>query len=183
MGCRQAVRHQTLTLTFVGSNPAIPAKFIHIIMYDPLAQSAEQLPFKQWVRSSNLRRVTRKALASAGAFSAKRYISPSEGGFPINWYFSLRFKFPVIANQSADSSALRAAFGGCALDAPAGAVVWQSSSPMEPGIDYHQKSRRPHFSGAFRYIFPLSRGISTPLKRTGSQTANIRQTPICRADE
>ena len=28
-------------------------------IYDPLAQSAEQLPFKQWVRSSNLRRVTK----------------------------------------------------------------------------------------------------------------------------
>ena len=27
--------------------------------YDPLAQQAEQLPFKQWVRSSNLRRVTK----------------------------------------------------------------------------------------------------------------------------
>ena len=31
------------------------------LSYDSLAQLAEQLPFKQWVRSSNLRRVTKKA--------------------------------------------------------------------------------------------------------------------------
>ena len=30
----------------------------HPSQNDPLAQLAEQLPFKQWVRSSNLRRVT-----------------------------------------------------------------------------------------------------------------------------
>ena len=32
----------------------------HPSQYDPLAQSAEHLPFKQGVRSSNLRRVTKK---------------------------------------------------------------------------------------------------------------------------
>ena len=63
LGCRQAVRHQTLTLTCVGSNPAIPAK------YDPLAQSVEQLPFKQWVWSSNLQRVTKKEISPMGDIS------------------------------------------------------------------------------------------------------------------
>ena len=47
-----------MTLAFVGSNPAIPA------ISDPLAQLAEQLPFKQWVRGSNPRRVTRNHAAT-----------------------------------------------------------------------------------------------------------------------
>ena len=31
-----------------------------------------------------------------------------------------------LRDQSADSDAPRAAFGGCALDAPTGAVAWQA---------------------------------------------------------
>ena len=33
MGCRQAVRHQTLTLASVGSNPAIPANKKRTFVY------------------------------------------------------------------------------------------------------------------------------------------------------
>ena len=44
------------------ANPAVPAKFnFYQIVYDPVAQSAEHLPFKQGVRGSNPRWVTIKS--------------------------------------------------------------------------------------------------------------------------
>ena len=69
LGRRQVVRQGTLTPSSAGSSPAVPAK-VHgavrgvFIECDPVAQSAEQLPFKQWVRGSNPRRVTNSSQAS-----------------------------------------------------------------------------------------------------------------------
>ena len=55
LGCSQAVRHQTLTLTCVSSNLTEAAK---LNLYDLLAQSVEHLTFNQRVMSSNLIQVT-----------------------------------------------------------------------------------------------------------------------------
>ena len=85
LGCRQAVRHQTLTLAFAGSNPTIPANAAVRSKpdspNDPLAQLAEQLPFKQWVWSSNLQRVTKtlKALELSGFLL---FFAPSSDPLP-----------------------------------------------------------------------------------------------------
>ena len=50
-------------------------KSCHPSQFDPLAQLAEQLPFKQWVRSSNLRRVTKKDryLSVSVLFARRRF--------------------------------------------------------------------------------------------------------------
>ena len=69
LGRRQVVRQGTLTPSPAGSNPAVPARITtlsqrFVNMYDPVAQSAEQLPFKQWVRGSNPRRVTNSSQAT-----------------------------------------------------------------------------------------------------------------------
>ena len=67
MGRRQVVRQGTLTPSPAGSNPAVPASFFRRgveIEYAPIAQSAEQLPFKLWVRGSNPRRVTKNRRSS-----------------------------------------------------------------------------------------------------------------------
>ena len=51
----------SLTRWFESSRPSHFTTLANTIcIHDPIAQSAEQLPFKQWVRGSNPRRVTKK---------------------------------------------------------------------------------------------------------------------------
>ena len=78
LGRRQVVRQGTLTPSSAGSSPAVPARNDSAAALeinptyrrcDPVAQSAEQLPFKQWVRGSNPRRVT---TSSRTAYRSRR---------------------------------------------------------------------------------------------------------------
>ena len=55
-GIAKPVRHQTLTLAFVGSSPATPA------IYDPLAQLVEHLTFNQGVPRSSRGWVTNQGV-------------------------------------------------------------------------------------------------------------------------
>ena len=76
--CYNTVRVQNRGALHIGMSPSGKApdfdsgirrfKSCHPSQFDPLAQLAEQLPFKQWVRGSNPRRVTKtlKALRLSG---------------------------------------------------------------------------------------------------------------------
>ena len=67
-------------------------------------------------------------------------------------FVASRPQLSVIANQSAF-------------------LVWQSPGPMEPGNDYHQKSRRRHSSGCYSVHFPSIRGIATTTAPAGASRA------------
>ena len=100
-GCSQVARQGTLTPSFAGSNPAIPASrrrrpFL-FSPHDPVAQPVEQLPFKPWVRGSSPRWVTTSEQAvnrllrffsNIGARSLRSFSSPNRTRFT-----GLRFDF------------------------------------------------------------------------------------------
>ena len=64
--CVQAGRHSDIGMSPSGKASDFDSDIRrfesgHPSQFDPLAQSVEQLPFKQWVRGSSPRRVTKKA--------------------------------------------------------------------------------------------------------------------------
>ena len=73
-------------------------------------------------------------------------------------------KMLSLRDQCAHSDAPRAAFGGCALDAPAGAVV--VAIPLLRGEMYRKVPERMGVAtilGGNRYLVPFNRGIATPV--------------------
>ena len=75
MGCRQAVRHRTLTPAFASSNLASP------VLYGILAQVVEHLTFNQVVRGSNPRCLIKNASLKEAFFNVRhrRNRTPDNG--------------------------------------------------------------------------------------------------------
>ena len=117
-GCRQVVRQGTLTPSSAGSSPAVPARNDSAAALeinptyrrcDPVAQSAEQLPFKQWVRGSNPRRVTTKDPVT---FLVTGFFAPLR-------FSAIRSSGPSLTHQSEHS----VIDGGSARQGPGKAAV------------------------------------------------------------
>ena len=158
LGCRQAVRHQTLTLTCVGSNPAIPAK------YDPLAQSVEQLPFKQWVWSSNLQRVTKKADTHLGiCFLAVWRFEKFNG--TVRWTVPWHRLDDANSLPGALAPGQRISSGSLGTSIHKGTVPWN--------VPWHRLDDANSLPGALAPGQRISAGHSTPLSTREQQKSLI----------
>ena len=164
LGCRQAVRHQTLTLTCVGSNPAIPAK------YDPLAQSVEQLPFKQWVWSSNLQRVTKKEISPRGYLffdtrGDSKNLMEQSGGLFLGIGSTMPTPYPALLRRAANLQRVtahqRAAANTCS----------------SPSFLYRHLDICPHPSRLRRATFPVGEGLNCVLSKVLGHLEGIA-TPV-----
>ena len=66
LGYSQVVRHETLTLASVGSNPATPANYYLLTKYGLLAQLVEHMTFNHGVPRSNRGQVTTSGCGEIG---------------------------------------------------------------------------------------------------------------------